>query len=68
MEFPLFLTILIIFLLVIISYSIKDLDFVAISLLGCFLAATITAIIKNLSFEVFISFVEIFNYSCNCSG
>ncbi len=58
MDFPLFLTILIIFILVIISYSIKDLDFVAISLLGCFVAATITGIIKNLSFEVFISFVE----------
>jgi len=58
MDFPLFLTILIIFVLVIISYSIKDLDFVAISLLGCFVAATITGIIKDLSFEVFISFVE----------
>ena len=58
MEFPLFLTILIIFILVIISYSIKDLDFVAFSLLGCFTAAAITGIIKNLSFEVFISFVE----------
>ncbi|MFX1338544.1 MAG: SLC13 family permease [Promethearchaeota archaeon] len=58
MDFPLFLTILIIFILVIISYSIKDLDFVAISLLGCFCAATITGIIKNIGFEVFISFVE----------
>jgi len=58
MDPILFFTILIIFVLVIISYSIKDLDFVAFSLLGCFLAATITGLIKNIGIEVFISFVE----------
>ena len=52
------MTILIIFVLIIISYSIKDLDFVAISLLGCFLAATITGLVRNIGIEVFISFVE----------
>lgn len=58
MDFIFFFTILIIFILIIVSYSIKDLDFVAISLLGCFCAATITGLIKNIGIEVFISFIE----------
>ncbi|MHA1343556.1 MAG: hypothetical protein ACTSQG_06200, partial [Promethearchaeota archaeon] len=36
----------------------KDLDFVAISLLCCFLAATITGLIKGIGIRVFISFIE----------
>ena len=58
MDFIFFFTILILFILIIVSYSIKDLDFVAISLLCCFCAATITGLIKNIGIEVFITFIE----------
>ncbi|MHA1436133.1 MAG: SLC13 family permease [Promethearchaeota archaeon] len=58
MNFPLLLTIFIIFILIIVSYTLKDLDFVAISLLCCFLAATITGLIKGIGIRVFISFIE----------
>ncbi|MGQ4875537.1 MAG: SLC13 family permease [Promethearchaeia archaeon] len=58
MDVVLLITIFIIFILIIASYSIKDLDFVAISLLGCFLAATITGIVKGIGIEVFVSFIE----------
>lgn len=58
MDYIFFFTILIIFILVIVSYSIKDLDFVAISLLACFCAATITGFIRNIGIDVFITFIE----------
>lgn len=58
MDIIFFLTILAIFVLIIVSYTIKDLDFVAISLLGCFAAATITGIIKGYDISVFIFFIE----------
>ena len=58
MNVPLLITIFIIFVLIIISFSIKDLDFVAISLLGCFIAATITGLIKGLGLDAFIAFIE----------
>ena len=58
LDLPLFLTVFIIFILMIISYSMKDLDFVAISLLLMFLCAAITGIIKGIGIEVFIAFVE----------
>ncbi|MFX1260031.1 MAG: SLC13 family permease [Promethearchaeota archaeon] len=58
MDLILLIIIFIIFALILISYSIKDLDFVAISLGGCFLAATITAFFKNLDLWVFINFIE----------
>ncbi|MHA1274847.1 MAG: SLC13 family permease [Promethearchaeota archaeon] len=58
MDVVLLITIFIIFILIIASYSIKDLDFVAISLLGCFLAATITGIVKGIGIEIFVSFIE----------
>ncbi len=58
MNIPLLITIFIIFVLIIISFSIKDLDFVAISLLGCFIAATITGLIKGLGLDAFIAFIE----------
>jgi Na+/H+ antiporter NhaD/arsenite permease-like protein len=58
LNIPLLITIFIIFVLIIISFSIKDLDFVAISLLGCFIAATITGLIKGLGLDAFIAFIE----------
>jgi len=58
MDLILLITIFIIFALILISYSIKDLDFVAISLAGCFLAATITGLVKNLDIWVFINYIE----------
>jgi len=58
MNVPLLITIFIIFVLIIVSFSLKDLDFVAISLLGCFAAATITGLIKGLGIEAFIAFIE----------
>lgn len=58
MNVPLLIAIFIIFILIIVSFSLKDLDFVAISLLGCFVAATITGLIKGLGIEAFIAFIE----------
>ena len=58
MDVILLITIFIIFGLVLVSYSIKDLDFVAISIFCCFLAATITGFVKGLDFWVFIQFIE----------
>jgi len=58
MDILLLITLFIIFALIIISYSIKDLDFVAISFLFCFLAATITGLVKGLGLDVFISYIE----------
>ncbi len=58
MNVPLLITIFIIFVLIIVSFSLKDLDFVAISLLGCFVAATVTGLIKGLGIEAFIAFIE----------
>ena len=40
------------------SYSIKGVDFVAISLLLGFLAGTITGIVKGIGIEVFITYIE----------
>ena len=58
MNVPLLVIIFIIFALIIVSYTLKDLDFVAISLLCCFLAATITGITMNLSIDAFIAAIE----------
>jgi Na+/H+ antiporter NhaD/arsenite permease-like protein len=58
MNLPLLIVIFIIFILMLISYSIKDLDFVAISLGCCFLAATITGIVQGLEIWVFIRYIE----------
>ena len=55
---PLLLFVFIIFILIIISYSLKDLDFVAISLVSMFICATVTGIIRGIGIEVFIMFVE----------
>ena len=56
---PLLLFVFIIFVLIIISYIKKDLDFVAISLFLMFLCAIVTGIVKGLEFGAFIAFIEI---------
>ena len=58
MNLPLLIIIFIIFILMLISYSFKDMDFVAISLGCCFLAATITGLVQGLEFWVFIGYIE----------
>jgi Na+/H+ antiporter NhaD/arsenite permease-like protein len=42
----------------IVSYSIHDRDYVAISLLGCFLAATITGLVYGLEITTFIDYIN----------
>jgi len=56
---PLLLFVFIIFVLIIISYIKKDLDFVAISLFLMFLCAIVTGIVKGLEFGTFLAFIEI---------
>ncbi|TFG17790.1 MAG: hypothetical protein EU531_02115 [Promethearchaeota archaeon] len=58
MNLILLIFIFIIFGIILISYSSKNLDFVAISLLGCFTAGFATGIVNNLSFWVFINYIE----------
>ncbi|MFX0058916.1 MAG: SLC13 family permease [Candidatus Hodarchaeota archaeon] len=58
MNIALLILLFILFALIIASYSIKDLDFVAISLLCMFYGATITGLELGLPFERFIGFVE----------
>ncbi len=58
MEPILLIIILIIFILIIVSYSKSNIDFVAISLLGCFIAATITGLVKGIGINTFIGFIE----------
>ncbi|MFW9988562.1 MAG: SLC13 family permease [Candidatus Odinarchaeota archaeon] len=57
-EILLLILIFAIFIIILISYSSKKLDFVAISLLCCFVAATITGLVKGLTITDFISFIE----------
>lgn len=58
MDVWLLITIFIIFFLILISYSIKGLDFVAVSLFCCFLAATITGLVMGLGIGVFLDYIE----------
>ncbi len=58
MDLILLIIILIIFILIILSFSISKIDFVAVSLLGCFVAATITGLVKGIGIETFIGFIE----------
>lgn len=58
MEPILLIIIFILFILIILSYSKSNLDFVAISLLCCFIAATITGIITGIGFDTFIGYIE----------
>ncbi|MFX1373591.1 MAG: SLC13 family permease [Promethearchaeota archaeon] len=46
------------FILIILSYSISKLDFVAISLICCFTAATITGLVKGKDINFFIGTIE----------
>ncbi|MHA2288107.1 MAG: SLC13 family permease [Promethearchaeota archaeon] len=58
MNLPLLIILLVLFVLIIISYSIKGVDFVAISLFCMFLGATITGIQLRIGIEEFILDVE----------
>ena len=55
MDLVLLITIFIIFAIILISYTKENLDFVAISLIGCFLAGTITGLVKGVDLTLFIS-------------
>lgn len=57
-NIPLIIIISIIFGLMILSYSINDKDYAAISLLGCFLAATLTGMTYGLELPAFIDFIS----------
>jgi len=57
-ENLLLILIFVIFIIILISYSSKKLDFVVISLLCCFIAATITGLMKDLAITDFISYIE----------
>jgi Na+/H+ antiporter NhaD/arsenite permease-like protein len=58
MDVPLLLLLFILFALIIASYSIANLDFVAISLLCMFYGATVTGLRNGLLFSEFVEFVE----------
>ena len=58
MDLILLIIIFIIFILIILSFSISKIDFVAVSLLGCFVAATITGLVKGYKIDTFIGFIE----------
>ncbi|MFX0029787.1 MAG: SLC13 family permease [Candidatus Hermodarchaeota archaeon] len=58
MDPVLLIIIFIFFFLIILSYSKSNLDFVAISLLCCFIAATITFLRIGTDIDDFISFIE----------
>ncbi|MFX1239064.1 MAG: hypothetical protein ACFE8P_15260, partial [Promethearchaeota archaeon] len=57
-NIPLLTCIFIIFIIILISYAKKGADFVAISLFGCFLAATITAYFSATEFPEFVDTIE----------
>ncbi|GAH02859.1 unnamed protein product, partial [marine sediment metagenome] len=58
MDLVLLIIIFILFFFIILSYSKSNLDFVAISLLCCFIAATITGLVKGIGIDIFIGFIE----------
>ncbi|MFX0034320.1 MAG: SLC13 family permease [Candidatus Hermodarchaeota archaeon] len=58
MDLVLLIIIFVLFFLIILSYTKADLDFVAISLLCCFIAATITGMTKGLDLIHFIKEIE----------
>ncbi|MCJ7651169.1 MAG: hypothetical protein MUP85_21370, partial [Candidatus Lokiarchaeota archaeon] len=58
MDLPLLILLFLMFFLIILSYSFKDLDFVAISLLCMFYGATITGLKLGLELNDFISMVN----------
>ena len=58
MNTPLLILNFVIFAIVIISFIVKDVDYLSISLLCAFLSATITGIILNIEMEVFLLHIE----------
>ncbi len=58
MNLPLLIFLFIIFIIILISYSSKKFDFVATSLLGCFVAGTVTGLIYGLDINYFIGHIE----------
>jgi len=58
MNLPLLIFLFCIFIIILISYSSKKIDFVAVSLMGCFVAGTITGLIYGLDINYFISHIE----------
>ena len=58
MNLPLLIILFVLFIVIIISYSIKGVDFVAISLFCMFLGATITGLQLGIGIKVFILDVE----------
>jgi len=58
MNLILLIIIFILFVVIILSYSKSNLDVVAISLLCCFIAATITGLVTGIGFDDFIGFIE----------
>jgi Na+/H+ antiporter NhaD/arsenite permease-like protein len=58
MNFPLLVINFIIFAIVIISFIVKKVDYLAISLLAAFIAATLTSIIQDVEMEAFLIHVE----------
>ncbi|MFX1492948.1 MAG: SLC13 family permease [Promethearchaeota archaeon] len=58
MNLILLIIIFCIFAIILISYASKNLDFVAISLLGCFIAATITGLLGGIDIRGFIGYIE----------
>ena len=58
MDLVLLIIIFVIFGIIILSYTRPNLDFVAISLLCCFIAASITFLKKGTDLEVFITSIE----------
>ena len=58
MNLPLLIFLFGIFIIILISYSSKKIDFVAISLMGCFIAGFITGFIYGLDLSFFISKIE----------
>ncbi len=58
MNLPLLIFLFGIFVIILISYSSKKIDFVAVSLMGCFIAGFITGLIYGLDLSFFISKIE----------
>ena len=58
MNLPLLIFLFGIFVIILISYSSKKIDFVAVSLMGCFVAGFITGLIYGLDLSFFISNIE----------
>ncbi|MFX1274317.1 MAG: SLC13 family permease [Promethearchaeota archaeon] len=57
-NIPLLIFIFIIFVIILISYAIKGIDFVAISLLCCFIAAAVTGFTAGETIWSFIEYIE----------